>query len=133
MPQAPAPMTSDGGHSIGRLMSFVRLLTGTVLRRTQAGGLALVLGASLTEGISVSLLGPLLALLGAPAGGGEARDIAARMLHAAGLPLALPPIIVIFVAAVLGRAAFTRKRDVVLFDMQQDFTNVLRWRAYRAV
>jgi hypothetical protein len=26
MPQAPAPMTSDGGRSIGRLASFVRLL-----------------------------------------------------------------------------------------------------------
>ena len=133
MPQAPAPMTPDGGHSIGRLASYVRLLTGTVPRRTQAGGLALVLGASLTEGISISLLGPLLALLGTPAGGGEARDIAARVLLAGGLPLALPTIIAVFVAAVLCRAAFTRKRDVVLFDMQQDFTNALRRRVYRAV
>ena len=59
--------------------------------------------------------------------------MAARLFHAVGLPLSLASVIAVFVAAVLCRAACTRKRDAVLFDLQQDFTNALRRRVYRAV
>ena len=67
MQRASAPTGSDSGHSIGRLASYARLFFGAVPRRLQVAGLVLVLGASLTEGISISLLGPLLALTGEPA------------------------------------------------------------------
>jgi hypothetical protein len=53
MQRASEPTGSDSGHSIGRLVSYVRLFSGAVPRRLQIAGLALVLGASLTEGISI--------------------------------------------------------------------------------
>jgi ATP-binding cassette, subfamily C, bacterial len=127
-------MYFSGGHSVGRLASFVRLFASSVPGRLQIGGLVLALGASLTEGISISLLGPLLGLIGEPSrSAGPARDAAGRLLHTIGLHLSLPIILAIFVAAVLCRAVLVRKRDIVLFDLQQDFTTTLRLRLYSAI
>jgi ATP-binding cassette subfamily C protein len=121
-------------NSIGQLAGFVRSFTSSVPRPLQVGGLLLVLCASLTEGLSISLLGPLLGLLGDPSGStGPARDSAGRLLHAIGLHLSLPVILAIFVLVVLCRSAFVRKRDIVLFDLRQGFTTTLRRRLYCAI
>jgi ATP-binding cassette, subfamily C, bacterial len=129
-----ALMNFSGGRSIGRLASFVRLFTSSVPPSQQIGGLVLVLGASLTEGISISLLGPLLGLIGDPSNrAGSAPDAAGRLMHAIGLRLSLPIILAIFVAAVLCRAVSVRKRDMVLFDLQQGFTTTLRRCLYCAI
>jgi ATP-binding cassette subfamily C protein len=127
-------MFFSGGHSIGLLASFVRLFTGSVSRRQQIIGLILVIGASLTEGISISLLGPLLALMGErTSSAGPARNAAARLLHAVGLNLSLPLILAIFISAVLCRAVFVRKRDMVAVDLQISFIDAVRQRLYRAI
>jgi ATP-binding cassette, subfamily C, bacterial len=116
------------------LRVFVRLFTSSVPPSLQIGGLVLVLGASLTEGISISLLGPLLGLIGDPSNrAGSAPDAAGRLMHAIGLRLSLPIILAIFVAAVLCRAVSVRKRDMVLFDLQQGFTTTLRRCLYCAI
>ncbi len=123
-----------GGHSIGRLASFVRLFSSSVPRRQQISGLVLVIGASLTEGISISLLGPLLALTGERTNSvGPAGNAAARLLHAINLNFSLPLILALFVGAVLCRALMMRQRDMVSFDLQIGFINAVRRRLYRAI
>ena len=127
-------MNFSGGHSIGLLASFVRLFTGSVSRRQQISGVILVIGASLTEGVSISLLGPLLAFMDErTSSAGPARNVAARLLHAVGLNLSLPLILAIFVSAVLGRALFVRKRDMVTIDLRLSFIDTVRQRLYRAI
>src|SRR5262249_26837780 len=122
-------MKFSAGNSIGQLADFVRAFTSSVPRPLQLGGLLLVLGASLTEGLSISLLGPLLGLMGDPSGSsGPTRDAARGLLHVTGLHLSLPTILAIFVPVVLCRSAFVRKRDIVLFDLWQRFTTTLRRR-----
>ncbi|MGA3310995.1 MAG: ABC transporter ATP-binding protein [Xanthobacteraceae bacterium] len=131
---APAQMNLLGGHSIGQLASFVRLFSSSVPRRLQISGLVLAIGASLTEGISISLLGPLLALTGERTSSvGPAGNAAARLLHAVSLNFSLPLILAIFVGAVLCRALMMRKRDMVSFDLQIRFINAVRRRLYRAI
>ena len=127
-------MNFSGGHSIGLLASFVRLFTGSVSRRQQISGIILVIGASLTEGISISLLGPLLALTGERmSSAGPAGNATTGLLHAVGLNLSLPLILAIFVGAVLCRAILVRKRDMVTFDLQISFIDAVRRRLYRAI
>jgi len=120
-------------HSIGRLGSFARLFAGSVPARLQLGGLLLAIGAGLTEGIGISLLGPLVAQLGERANSGPGGKAAGTLLHAVGLELSLPLILAIFLGAVLCRAAFVRGRDRVVFDLQHGFVNSVRRRLYRAV
>jgi ATP-binding cassette, subfamily C, bacterial len=127
-------MVFFGDYSIGLLASFVRLFTGSVSRRQQISGLILVIGASLTEGVSISLLGPLVALMGErTSSAGPARNVAARLLYAVGLNLSLPLILAIFVSAVLCRAVFVRKRDMVTVDLRLSFIDAVRQRLYRAI
>ena len=127
-------MSRPDNHPIGRLLSLVHLFTCTVPARLQISGLVLMIGASLTEGISISLLGPLLALVGDhPVGAGVARDVTEHVLHAFGLNLTLPIILAVFVVVVLCRAIFVRQRDITLFRLQSGFTDALRQRLYRAI
>lgn len=127
-------MSRPDNHPIGRLLSLVHLFTCTVPARLQISGLVLMIGASLTEGISISLLGPLLALVGDhPVGAGVARDVTEHVLHAVGLNLTLPIILAVFVVVVLCRAIFVRQRDITLFRLQSGFTDALRQRLYRAI
>jgi ATP-binding cassette subfamily C protein len=129
-----AQMKFSPCNSIGQLADLVRAFTSSVPRPLQVSGLLLVLGASLTEGLSISLLGPLLGLMGDPSGSsGPTRDAARVLLHALGLHLSLPIILAIFVPVVLCRSAFVRKRDIVLFDLWQRFTTTLRRRLYCAI
>jgi len=131
---ALALMNFSGGHSIGLLASFVRLFTGSVSRRQQISGVILVIGASLTEGVSISLLGPLLAFMDErTSSAGPARNVASRLLHAVGLNLSLPLILAIFVSAVLGRALFVRKRDMVTIDLRLSFIDTVQQLLHRAV
>lgn len=127
-------MSLSKSPSIDRAASYIRLFRSTVPKRLQIGGLALVLAVSLTEGISLSLLASLLTLIGDRTGAtGPARGAAERALHAVGMQFSLPLVLVIFVVAVLCRAAAVRKRDTLLFDVQQGLTTALRKRLFRAI
>lgn len=120
--------------SIGRLIAFTRLFATLVPMRTQIAAMLLIFGAGLTEGIGISLLAPLLGLLGEHAtNSGSARDAAAAVLNAISLPRSLTVVLSIFVAAILARAVLIRYRDITLFDLQQGFTEALRRRLYEAL
>jgi len=120
-------------HPTGRLKTFLRAFAGSVPVTLQLGALFLMLGASLTEGVGIALLGPLVALLGDRANSGPMGEAAASLLHALGLELNLPLVIAIFMIAILCRAAFVRKRDMVIFDLQHGFVQSVRQRLYRAI
>jgi ATP-binding cassette, subfamily C, bacterial len=127
-------MIFSGSDSISRLASFIRLFSSSVPRRRQISRLILVIGTSLTEGISISLLGPLLALTGERTSSvGPVGNMATRLLKAVGLNFSLPLILVIFVGVVLCRAVFVHERDMVTFDLQASFINIVRRRLYRAI
>jgi ATP-binding cassette subfamily C protein len=55
------------------------------------------------------------------------------VLDVVGLRLSLPLVLGLFLGAVLCRAAFVRKRDIVVFDLQHGFVTTLRRRLYRAI
>jgi ATP-binding cassette, subfamily C, bacterial len=134
MLKAIASMYRPRRDAIGRLANFIRLFLSSVPASLLLGGLLVGLGASLTEGISISLLGPLLGLLGADgAATGPLGSVATRLQDAIGLHISLPDVIGIFIAAMLCRAAFVRKRDMMVFDLQYSFVNALRRRLYRAI
>ena len=129
-----AAATSDlpGGRSIDRLARFACLFAGSIPLRAQLGALLLVVGASLTEGVGITLLAPLLALLSdSTTNAAPARM--AELLNAVGLPVSLPLVLCIFVAAVVLRAAFVHQRDVAIFDLQYSFNDALRRRFYQAI
>ena len=127
-------MNRPDARPLGRLVSLVRLFMCMVPARLQIGGLVLMIGAGLTEGISISLLGPLLVLIGDnPGGTGVAHGLTERMSHLFGVTPTLPLILVIFVAAMLCRAIFVRQRDLTIFRLHTGFTDALRQRLYRAI
>lgn len=125
-------MNRPGQRPIGRLVGFVHFFMRAVPKRLQVGGVVLMIGAGLTEGISISLLGPLLVLVGDNPGAG-AGGLSGRALHVFGLNLTLPLILAGFVAAILCRALFVRQRDLTIFRLQTAFTDALRRRLYRAI
>jgi ATP-binding cassette subfamily C protein len=120
--------------SIGRLIAFTRLFATLVPMRTQVVAMLLILAASLTEGIGIALLVPLLGLLGEHAtASGPAWDAGIGVLNAIGLPRSLTVILGIFLAAIVTRAILMRCRDVTLSDLQYRFTDALRRRVYQAI
>lgn len=127
-------MNRSDDRPIGRPVGLVRVFVRTVPVPRQIGGLVLMIGAGLTEGVSIALLGPLLVLIGdTPAGTGAAHGLTARMSQVFGVTPTLPLVLAAFVAAVLCRALFVRQRDITIFRLQSGFTDALRQRLYRAI
>src|ERR1700722_5188348 len=96
--------------------------------RAQLLAALLSVAASLTEGVGLALLAPLLAMLGAAGPIGPASRRLADVLGAVGLPLSLPVLVALFVGLVAGRAVVVRGRDVMLTALNLDFINTLRRR-----
>jgi hypothetical protein len=129
---ALTPTYLPGSHSVGRLVNLIRLFVRSIPVPLQLGGLLLMLGASFTEGLGMSLLGPLLGLLDDRAtSAGSARDAVTSLLDAFGLRPSLPLVLGMFVGAVPCRVAFVRKRDMVVFDLQHGFIKGVWRRLYR--
>lgn len=105
----------------------------SVARRTQVLAALLSVLASLTEGIGLALLAPLIAMFGAAAPAGSASRRLADALAAMGLPLSLPVLITLFVGLVAGRAVIMRGRDVKLSELSLDFSAALRKRLFDTI
>ncbi len=115
------------------LARFARMFSRSVTSRAQLLAALLSVAASLTEGVGLALLAPLIAMLGAAAPSGPASRKLADALGAVGLPLSLPVLIALFVGLVAGRAVVVRGRDVTLAELHFDFVEALRRRLFDTI
>ena len=122
------------GFVASRLWAFACEL----VRRTGSAwlllGTLLVLLSAATEGISLALLAPLVAILSegtASAGwiGRAARDT----LGALGLPLSLPALLTVFIGLIALRAVVVGLRNLTLSWLGLRFSETWRRRIYRAI
>jgi ATP-binding cassette, subfamily C, bacterial len=114
------------------MIAFARSFADAVPVQRQLLASFLVLLASLTEGIGVALLAPLLALLAEDGQSGWIGAAVARAFAAVGLAPSLPTLLALFVVLVACRAALVRARDVELSDLRLGFVGALRRRLFDA-
>jgi ATP-binding cassette subfamily C protein len=99
--------------------------------RSHAGLLiGLVVASAFTEGFGLLLLVPMLAALGP--GGAETGRIA-EFMERLGIPLALAPLLILFVALVVLRALIAYARTIVGERLQMSLVEGLRQRAWSAL
>ena len=122
-----------GPRRVLPLAQFARMFSRSVTPRAQLLAALLSVAASLTEGVGLALLAPLIAMLGAAAPSGPASRKLADALGAVGLPLSLPVLIALFVGLVAGRAVVVRGRDVTLAELHLDFVEALRRRLFDSI
>lgn len=111
-------------------MSTLRTLLDLAGPRRAALLLALMIAAALTEGIGLVMLVPLLTVLApssAPAGK------LAALMAGTGLPLALGPLLAVFVTLVAMRGLIMRARTLVALEAQIAVVDRLRHRAWDAL
>jgi len=109
--------------------SAFRQLVPREMRPRLAGLLALMLASALTEGFGLVLLAPMLGALG----GGAADDPVTRALAHLGLPIALGPLLALFVALVALRAALNFFRGFAVMRFEMEVVDRLRARAWDAL
>jgi ATP-binding cassette, subfamily C, bacterial len=134
MEMPPIPQFRSGAFIATRLIAFAREFAHGVSRAGLFGsGLLVVLGAA-TEGISLLLLVPLIALVGdAPSSLGWIGAAAQRLLGGLGLALSLPTLLLSFVALMIARTLLVAKRDIELARLRVAFADSLRRGLYEAV
>jgi len=114
------------------LAGFARSIYNYTSRWTSAKGCLLSIAAGLTEGLGLTLLAPLVSLLGDGAPGIIAVTTS-RFLLFLGLPPSLPVLIGGFVAVLVVRALVASRRDIVLETLNSNFIEQLRIRLYSAI
>ena len=97
----------------------------------KAGLLSVV--ASLTEGLGLTLLAPLVGLLGNGKSQSTIAVVASRFLATLGLPLSLPVLIGGFVGIVVLRTIVGGFRDIALETLSSNFIERLRVQLYDAI
>lgn len=101
------------------------------------GALALMFLFSLTEGIGIGLLLPLLQVAGVDLGAqgvlGRYANAIAAGLRFAGVPPTLLVLLMLFAALVGARAMLGRWQTVAMFSVEQNFGLLLRRRLYHAI
>src|SRR5262249_17449866 len=115
------------------LVCLTRTFSNSVSPGAQLITALLSIAASLTEGVGLALLAPLIGMLGAASSSGSMSRALADALAAFGLPLSLPLLIAVFVGLVAGRAIIVRARDIALATLQLDFVDALRKRLFEAI
>lgn len=102
-----------------------------------AAVVALITAFSLTEGVGVMLLVPMLRIAGFDAGGrgalGRYADLVASILGSVGLAPTLPVLLAIFAGLIAARAALGRMQSVAMGTIRQEVGLALRRRLYRAI
>jgi ATP-binding cassette subfamily C protein len=119
-----------------KLTAFVRCLLG-IGRARLALVLALTVLYSLTEGIGIALLLPLLQVAGLPLGaegklGRYARAVAG-VFHAVGLQPTLLVLLVTFAALIGTRALLGQSQHVMVYAVREKFGVLMRRRLYQAI
>lgn len=98
------------------------------------GTLAVVLvGVTLTEGVGLLMLVPLLTSVGVSAGNSGAGGFVPSLFRSVGLPLTVSNVLVVFVVITAAQATFLRWQSVVSAQLEQDIVIALRRRLYRAI
>jgi ATP-binding cassette, subfamily C, bacterial len=122
------------------LRSMITMLTGfagslyiSVARWTLTKACLLSVAAGLTEGLGLTLLAPLVGLLGEGKPQNAVAVAVTRFLSALGLPLSLPVLIAGFVGIVVLRAIVTGWRDITLETLSSNFIERLRIQLYDAI
>lgn len=134
-----APDTSTAPVSPGVALTDVRSLF-AAMARTGRGKLALglfllVLG-SLTEGLSLLMLLPILQILSTVGDGPPVIDLTGRAVAGIALPavsLHLYTLLMLLVGLAVVQALFNRMRSVFMSDLLFNFTNVTRSRLFQCV
>ena len=107
-----------------------------VLSWRAVGIIAFMLLISVTEGISLILLAPLLQLTGLDLGSSpadQAANVVSRVFNTLGLPLTLTSVLGVYVVIVAAKALLDRSSAVVNFRLQQRFVAQLRERLYKTL
>lgn len=115
------------------LHAFLKLL-GAAPRGWTAGLMVLMLVSSLTEGIGLLLLVPMLGLLGGGQGGGNpvVRHVL-EVLKAGGLPVSLISLLAVFLLLVSFRSAIQYGRERLGASLQHLVVDELRLRCFEAL
>lgn len=112
---------------------------GAIWRRGRGAmlrSIVLLVLSSLTEGVGLLLLVPMLALAGVSLGGGAMDAIARRIgeaLTAAGLPVTLPAVLGVTVVVIALRTALTQAESVASTRFATSIVSEERMRLFRAV
>jgi ATP-binding cassette subfamily C protein len=117
------------------LYAYLRSAVGALSWKA-ALALLLMLLISLTEGIGLLMLVPLLELTGFSVGAGPANRVAEAVrgvFQGLGLPLSLPAVLGVYVVIVSARALLSRFESVSSFALQQLLVAQLRERLYHAL
>lgn len=110
-----------------------RALLASIGARRGAGLIGLSVASSITEGLGLLLLVPLLALMsGGEAAGGFSGQFAA-LLRAAGLPLRLEALLALFVGLVALRSLIVQARGMAEAQMQLEVADRQRERLFAAL
>ena len=118
---------------IGRIGHFAHFIVRHTRGRALLALVFLLLG-SLTEGVSILLLIPLLQLAGQGGGGLAMTDLPLiGSLFAPGVHVALAPLLVCFLGFVTVQALFTRFRTVQMAQMMQLCVDDIRMRLFAAI
>ena len=115
------------------LTGFAGSLYISVARWTLTKACLLSVAAGLTEGLGLTLLAPLVGLLGEGKPQSTIAVAVTRFLSALGLPASLPVLITGFVGLVVLRAIVTGWRDITLETLSSNFIERLRVRLYDAI
>ena len=97
---------------------------------------ALMVATSLTEGLSVVILLPLLEMVGVGTLSGSLARIAdglAQVFAALGIELTLVAVLTAYVVTAVGHATAVRKQAIVNAQVVQDYSHYLRSRLYSAI
>jgi ATP-binding cassette subfamily C protein len=118
------------------LITYIRALF-EIGRLRISGAIALMLLFSLSEGIGVALLLPILQVSGFNLGGqgavGRYADAIAAAFESAGLHPSLLLLLMVFAGLVGARALLGRWQSVAMYSVQQNFGVRLRQRLYHAI
>jgi ATP-binding cassette subfamily C protein len=133
----PAPAETSGPTDlrsmIAMLWSFAGYLRRSVPYGIFAGAAFLSVIAGIMEGVSLTLLAPLVGLLGNAKPQSGLVAAVGRSFAAFGLPLSLEVLIAGFVVVMVVRALVTSARDLALETLSSRFIEVLRTQLYDVI
>ncbi len=115
--------------SAAGLAAYIRRARAEIGARRLLTGVGATLAASLTEGLGLALLVPMLALVDGQANQGTS----GKILSALGVAPTLPVVTGVFAALIVARSVLVWTRDRISFAIQLDFVDRLRRSLFGAI
>jgi ATP-binding cassette subfamily C protein len=130
------PSTPSGQGTAGAVRAARALFAGVPVGLLMSFGL-LTAAASITEGLGLLTLVPMLQLLqsanGSAAAGGGVASLLERMLGSVGIPLGIESLLLLFLLLVVVRAAVQYTQSLVSARLQHQVVDGLRERVFRVL